>query len=153
MFYQGQGLPADRESYLLLDVLDVPPAPKVPNAMQIALRHRLKLFYRPPLKTTPDQAMVALEWTLPASGSTAPGASNPSPYYLTLSNLEVLDAQDRLCGEPLDHLMLAPFSEHRLETATCHPASLRYDVISDAGNPRPHQATLVPGGKATAIRR
>ncbi|WP_163752625.1 fimbria/pilus periplasmic chaperone, partial [Proteus mirabilis] len=46
VLYQGQGLPTDRETYLLLSVLDVPHAPSTPETLQIALRHRFKLFYR-----------------------------------------------------------------------------------------------------------
>ncbi|MFG8562627.1 molecular chaperone [Pseudomonas paraeruginosa] len=154
VLYQGQGLPTDRETYLLLSVLDVPPSPKVPNAMQVALRHRLKLFYRPPsLKITLDDAMTTLEWTLPDGAGGPPKAHNPSPLYLTFSNLEILDAKGQRCGEPLEHLMLAPFSEQRLEMKDCRPASLRYDIVSDAGNFRPQGVTLDPGSKARAVPR
>ncbi len=51
VLYQGQGLPTDRETYLLLSVLDVPHATGKGDALQIALRHRFKLFYRPSLES------------------------------------------------------------------------------------------------------
>ncbi|XAF13337.1 molecular chaperone, partial [Pseudomonas aeruginosa] len=66
VLYQGQGLPTDRETYLLLSVLDVPHAPSAPETLQIALRHRFKLFYRPVLDTTVEQAIEDLRWTLGA---------------------------------------------------------------------------------------
>lgn len=77
VLYQGQGLPTDRETYLLLSVLDVPHAPSAPETLQIALRHRFKLFYRPPLEATVEQANQGVTWTLGTSGK--PKARNPSP--------------------------------------------------------------------------
>ncbi|MCO2236778.1 molecular chaperone, partial [Pseudomonas aeruginosa] len=78
VLYQGQGLPTDRETYLLLSVLDVPHAPSKGDALQIALRHRFKLFYRPSLKATVEQAMAGLTWSYDPDGR--PRARNPSPY-------------------------------------------------------------------------
>ncbi|KAB0756949.1 molecular chaperone, partial [Pseudomonas aeruginosa] len=119
VLYQGQGLPTDRETYLLLSVLDVPHAPSTPETLQIALRHRFKLFYRPPLEATVEQANEGVTWTLGTSGN--PKAHNPSPYHITFSQLEFLDASERSCGEAIEHLMLAPFSNHQFDIAACHP--------------------------------
>lgn len=78
VLYQGQGLPTERETYLLLSVLDVPHATGKGDALQIALRHRFKLFYRPSLKATVEQAMAGLTWSYDPEGS--PRTRNPSPY-------------------------------------------------------------------------
>ncbi|KVM56514.1 pilus assembly protein [Burkholderia ubonensis] len=151
ILYQGEGLPSDRESYFLLNVLDVPQAPKVPHVLQIALRHRLKLFYRPPLKEAPDDAMAALTWEMSSEKNGAIRIGNPSPYYLTLSDIERIGQDGRRCGEPIEHMMLAPFSTQSLAMSACRPERLRYQVVSDAGNMRPYAATLSPGRKQHGI--
>lgn len=148
VLYQGQGLPTDRETYLLLSVLDVPHATGKGDALQIALRHRFKLFYRPSLKATVEQAMAGLTWSYDPEGS--PRTRNPSPYYVTLSQVEFLDAPGRLCAPPIDHLMLAPYTEHSFDSIDCQAIKARYEVVSDAGNLRPFQVILPTNGKATA---
>jgi len=146
VFYQGSGLPDDRESFLLLNVLDIPQVPRESNVLQIALRHRLKLFYRPKLKETPEEARATLAWERSASGDEIE-VHNPSPYYVTLSDMEMLGSAGRPCGEPVEHLMVAPFSSQRVKTTECQLALLRYSVVSDAGNPLPYEATPISGEK------
>lgn len=154
VFYQGEGLPTDRESYLLLRILDVPQAPHADNTMQLALRHHFKLFYRPPLPTTREQAWASLSWERSGDGDTPVLlARNPSPYYLTLGHLEILDASGQPCGDPREHLMIAPYSSQPLPAPGCHAAQLRYQLISDAGNPHARVFTLSTSGHdATASR-
>lgn len=152
VLYQGEGLPEDRESYLLLNVLDVPTAAHEPNNLQIALRHRLKLFYRPPLKETPDDAMAKLGWELQGDDGLI-SATNPSPYYLTLSDIEVIDRDHQSCGEPIKHLMISPFSSSPLEIPHCSPKNLRFDIVSDAGNTRPYQVELTPNKNNLGSKR
>ncbi|MBP5089538.1 molecular chaperone [Pseudomonas chlororaphis] len=147
VFYQGVGLPTDRESYLLLSVLDVPPAAKTPHTMNVALRHRFKLLYRPALQSTLDEAMAGLSWAVQKDSAGRLIAGNPSPYYLTLSDIETIGANGQLCGKPIEHLMLPPFSMQPLDVSACQPASLRYQIVSDAGNLRPYGATLSPDQK------
>lgn len=148
VLYQGQGLPTDRETYLLLSVLDVPHAPNAPETLQIALRHRFKLFYRPALETTVEQAMKGVVWTLGANDK--PKARNPSPYHITFSHLEFFDASEKSCGQPLDHLMLAPFSDNEFDAVDCRPGRVRYEIVSDAGNLRPYHSALKPGIETNA---
>ncbi|MDH4556449.1 molecular chaperone [Pseudomonas sp. BN417] len=153
VFYLGHGLPEDRESYFLLSALEVPKAPKDPNVLQIALRHRFKLFYRPALQMTPDAARAALTWERQPGNEGHTRVSNPSPYYLTLSDIEAKAPDGRSCGTPIEHLMLSPFSSHVLDTPTCPPEGFHYQVISDAGNPRAYHVALEPGGKSQGSPR
>ncbi|WP_455710190.1 fimbrial biogenesis chaperone [Pseudomonas chlororaphis] len=151
VFYQGTGLPTDRESHLLLSVLDVPPAAKTPHTMTVALRHRFKLFYRPPLKSTLDEAMAGLSWEMQKETAGRLIADNPSPYYLTLSDIEAIGPNGQRCGQPIEHLMLLPFSMQPVDIPACQPANLRYQVVSDAGNLRPYGATLSPDKKSHGL--
>ncbi|RQS09805.1 molecular chaperone [Burkholderia sp. Bp9002] len=150
IYYQGDGLPADRESYVLLNVLDVPEAPRNNNVLQIALRHRFKLLYRPKLKQTTDEAIAELTWELQGQG-TPLRADNPSPYYLTLSDIEIIGTDGQSCGKPIEHLMLPPFSHHIFDTVTCSADSLRYRLVSDGGNMRPYQTPLAAGNKRHGV--
>lgn len=146
LFYQGQGLPQDRESYFVLSVLDVPPAGHRENNLQLAYHHHFKLFYRPALASTPDDAIARLAWEMSteADGGRVT-AHNPSPYYLTLSEVALVDATGQPCGPAVEHLMLPPFSSQALAAADCRPARVYYRWVSDGGHRRPHAAFLSPG--------
>ncbi|MFJ1213571.1 fimbrial biogenesis chaperone [Burkholderia pyrrocinia] len=153
IIYQGIGFPADRESYMLLNVLDVPTVPHDPNVLQIALRHRLKLFYRPALKETLDDAMAALSWELRNEGGRVISAYNPSAYYLTLSDITFVDRSGNGCAESIEHLMIAPFSSALLEISSCNSTDFRFNVISDAGYARPYRVKLIFGENNTGLRQ
>ncbi|QLL16610.1 molecular chaperone [Pseudomonas chlororaphis subsp. aurantiaca] len=134
LFYQGKGLPNDRESYFLLSILDVPIAPQQENALQIALRHRFKVFFRPRLDVTQDQAAASVTWKrTPVRGEIEAG--NPSPYYLTITNLIRQGEQGRACGDPIMHTMLTPFSKKKLASGGCfEPVQrLQYSIVTDSG--------------------
>lgn len=45
--YSGSGLPTDRETVYWINVQEIPPSAKQENVLQIAIRTRVKLFYRP----------------------------------------------------------------------------------------------------------
>ncbi|MHC9141093.1 fimbrial biogenesis chaperone [Pseudomonas aeruginosa] len=151
ILYQGQGLPLDRESYFLLSVLDVPTKPQVENVMQVALQHHFKLFYRPVLKSTHEQAMSALSWELDSAGERLQ-AVNASPYYLTLSDVQAYGEHGQDCGKPLDHVMLPPNSSIPVPIPECSvPSGLHYAVVSDAGNLRPFRTALRNGMQSSAL--
>lgn len=82
-----QTLPADRESVFWLNVLDVPPAPEGESGsyLQVAIRNRIKLFYRPvSLEALDSHVFQKL------SISTSNGKSclkNDSAYHLTIPQI------------------------------------------------------------------
>ncbi|UVL59171.1 molecular chaperone [Pseudomonas sp. B21-032] len=133
ILYQGQGLPDDRESLLMLKVLQIPKKTADSNAMAIALQHNLKLFYRPRLPGSVKEAVEQLRWSASAAGSYE--ARNDSPYYLTLTEVGLLDHSGAACGKVIDHLMIAPFSTYSLPVGDCdRPVDqVAYAYISDAG--------------------
>ena len=75
MFTGADNLPQDRETVFWLNVLEIPPKPKAEgdaadNYMQLAVRSRMKLFYRPKglpgsVDTAPDQ----VTWRLVSKGN------------------------------------------------------------------------------------
>ena len=108
----NEKLPDDRESVFYLSVLDIPATPanaKGKSVLQVALRSRIKLFYRPddlslPPDTVPEQISVSL------SGETLI-LKNPAPYYFTLSAL--VSGGDNAPSH-ISTVMLAPYSESRV---------------------------------------
>ena len=58
-------LPADRESVFWLNVKEIPERSKEENVLQIAVRSRIKLFYRPArLAGKPEESRAQLQWVV-----------------------------------------------------------------------------------------
>jgi len=132
--YAGQGLPADRESVLWLNVQEIPPAPEKENLLQIAMRTRIKLFYRPKgLPGDPVQAAGQLRWQLrQEQRGQVLVVGNPSVYAVNLGTIT-------LHGQAIDGQMVLPGTQLSLPL----PADLRlaahgrydlsYTYINDFG--------------------
>lgn len=83
--YSGSGLPQDRESLFWINVQEIPPAPKQDNVLQVAIRTRIKLFYRPQALNTNLQAQAeALKWQRQGQSLVV---TNDGPMYVTLGML------------------------------------------------------------------
>ncbi len=96
LVYTHDPLPADRESLFWLNVLDIPPRarvnPDLPNQLELAFRHRMKVFFRPArLAGSAADAPAHLKWTLLSKGGrlVAIQASNPGPYHVSLIQVTV----------------------------------------------------------------
>lgn len=141
VFYQGSGFPEDRESYLLLSVVDVSQAPPEPNSVQLALVHHFKLFFRPELEQTVEQAIAGMQWSNGDSAGIT--IKNTSPYFITLSDVVRQSSAGLDCGQVIDHIMVAPFSEQLVRNEECGDTSaVRYHYVTDGGNLKAYEATL-----------
>lgn len=131
--YTGEPLPTDRESIFYLNVLDIPPNPKdkSKNYLQIAIRSRIKLFFRPTdLKIAQDEAFKQVEWRVQGKQLIA---NNPTPYFITFSQLEVVQG-GRKVSATAD--MVAPFSQATFSLASPVSAgsgSVNWTTINDYG--------------------
>ncbi|MDF0489975.1 fimbria/pilus periplasmic chaperone [Sphingomonas sp. H39-1-10] len=149
IMYSQAALAADRETVFWLNVLDVPPRvpvnPDAPNRLEMAFRHRLKLFFRPTgLRGNPADAAKQIEWILTRKdGKLAIEARNPTPYFISLTSATVT------LGAPIAALappMLAPFSSSVLalaQTAAGLPgtATVTYSFVNDFGGVVTGEAT------------
>lgn len=91
--YSGQGLPTDRESIYWINVQEIPPRATQANVMQLAIRTRLKLFYRPPgLKTKLDEQVRKLTFS---KTDNALEVKNAGPMYISLSQLIIKTPQGK----------------------------------------------------------
>jgi len=140
IIYTGEPLPADRESLFWLTVAGIPSSSTStdPNLVEIALRQRMKLFWRPAtLKGNADEAYKHLIWSHSGARVTV---HNPTPWYVTLINL-------KSNGQPIDDPgMVAPFSSR---TESWCPAqgncTLQWQTLNDYGSLLPVTSANVSG--------
>ena len=148
------GLPKDRESLFWLNVLEIPPKPNAlemadKNYLQLAIRSRLKFFYRPAgLPGDPIKAPDTLTWKEVATGKGyALEAHNPSPYYVTIVGADVGAGGN--AWQTTDPAMVAPFGTQRvsfpkLDTVLPAGAVIQFRTINDYGAVDNHESKLMP---------
>lgn len=137
-------LPTDRESVFYFNVLEIPPrreAAPDENLLQLAVRSRIKLFYRPVgLEGKPRDAAANLRWT---RGRDADGeyleVHNPSRYHVSLATASVGGASVTEPG------MIAPGSALRMALDKVPGAgqAVQFDWIDDFGGHLSASAALV----------
>lgn len=143
LFYTQEPLPQDKESLFWLNVLEVPPKDaddeKV-NGLRLAFRSRIKLLYRPKgLSGDVRDAPSRVTWQFvrgPGEGYVL-RAINPTPYYLTFSDVVVKSGGARWNNQ--DTGMVAPGSQTDFplnDTLTVPPTgdfTVEYRFIDDYG--------------------
>lgn len=94
LVYTREPLPEDRESLFWLNVLDIPPRaatnPELPNQLELAFKHRMKVFFRPAgLAGSAADAPARLKWKLLSKDGKLVGiqASNPTAYHVSLTQI------------------------------------------------------------------
>lgn len=120
----GGGLPADRESLFYLTIAAIPSGKPEANSLQIAVKSRMKLFYRPAGLKEAETAWQKLKWK--RSGGVE--VSNLTPYYVTLSELS-------FNGQPVaTPPMLAPFSQATVAgCVTKAPCQIQWQSLNEYG--------------------
>ncbi|MGG4775950.1 molecular chaperone [Paenalcaligenes sp. Me52] len=118
-------LPEDRESYFWLNVMEIPKEAKdAENTLTLAVRTRIKIFYRPNAVGTPSDIEKSLNWTLIRNGNQCQVSfANTSPFNVNFSDI-------RLGGTAVfgQGYVSTPFSEQTSESIPC-PASTELDAI------------------------
>lgn len=143
-------LPTNRESVFWLNVLEIPPKPSDSeqtgkNYLQFAIRSRIKLFYRP--AKLPGDALTApgkLTFKAVAGQGAALAIHNPTPYYITITNLSLGSNPKPVEGTDG---MIAPFGDLRmpLKGVAQTPAagtSIVFTTINDYGAADTHKAVV-----------
>lgn len=134
-------LPKDRESVYWLNVLDVPPIPAGEagtNYLQVALRSRIKLFYRP---QGLDGGEKAIDSQLSVKKDGAKSClNNASPYYVTVLNIAPYRGEELkapVTNSLIDETaFIAPFSCHPLDKAPGSATKFRLSRVDDFGSHR-----------------
>lgn len=141
--YTGSQLPGDKESVFWLNVLDIPPKDKSlaqQNKLQLAIRSRIKLFYRPAALNAQDvnKSAAALVWRK-GSKSNQLTAINNSPYYVNVAQITAEDAAGRkIVSEKGDMLAPGGTKDFTLKGATVSQLkpALHYQYLDDFGAAR-----------------
>lgn len=139
--YTGEPLPNDRESLFYFNLLDIPPNPKnsEQNYLQIALRSRLKLFFRPiGLSLSPFDAYEKVQWTIKGNQLLV---NNPTPYYINYSTIELMQGKAK---QKIEAVMLSPFSQEKLSLNRKFSGKtiLNWNAINDYGGKTSGNLTL-----------
>ncbi|EOC5773664.1 molecular chaperone [Cronobacter sakazakii] len=81
-------LAEDKESLFWLNIKSIPSAERRDNTLQIAVKTRIKLIYRPAAlkKTTPEEQVDRLQWRV--SGNVIQ-VTNPSQYYMNFNEIKI----------------------------------------------------------------
>ncbi|QMR77984.1 molecular chaperone [Enterobacter sp. RHBSTW-00175] len=130
-------LPQERESLFWLNVKAIPSASMQTNALQIAVKTRIKLIYRPEglRASTPEEQANKLTWQRTGNEIQV---NNPTQYVINFNEIT-------LGGKKLDEVTyVLPGSSTRFvlpNEARGH--SLTFNIINDYGSPGVlHQTTL-----------
>lgn len=130
-------LPQEQESLFWLNIKAIPSASKQMNALQIAVKTRIKLIYRPEglRASTPEEQATKLTWQ---RFGNAIQVNNPTPYVINFNEIT-------LGGRKLDDVTyVLPGTSARFvlpEGVSGH--SLTFKVINDYGSPgTAHQASF-----------
>lgn len=139
--YTGKSLPDDKESIFWLNVLDIPPKANnsLPdaNTLQMAIRSRIKIFFRPDGLSAQGALNAAqnLVWSSGREPDSTLTAINRSKYYINLSSVVIsLNGKEY---QSRDGEMLAPGASHSFKFSTPSPLNsnvkVSYKVINDFG--------------------
>ncbi|MFP2237298.1 molecular chaperone [Pseudescherichia vulneris] len=130
IMYTGAALPRGRESVFTLSIATIPSAKMQDNSVEVAIRSRLKLFYRPSdLAGSAQDAFQQLRWS---KHNHQLWVENPTPYYVTLFNLQLNGHEIRHAG------MVAPYSRRHINGCTkAVQCTIRWQGINDFGRVMP----------------
>jgi chaperone protein EcpD len=142
LVYTHDPLPADRESLFWLNVLDIPPRagtnPDLPNQLELAFKHRMKVFFRPAgLSGSAADAPAQLKWKLQYKDGklVAIQASNPTAYHVSLTQISAA-----IAGHPVTAKadMVDPFASRSFDlpdpvTAPGGAVMVEYWFVNDFG--------------------
>ncbi|WP_211461970.1 fimbrial biogenesis chaperone [Collimonas silvisoli] len=144
-------LPSDRESVFWLNVKEIPEKSDQPNVLQIAVRTRIKIFYRPAgLTGKPDEARGLITLAV-VPGEDGKGAalrvSNPSAYNVTFTGFKINGNKEQTKAG-----MAPPFGALDFPlTAISSPQAIdvSYTTINDYGGETPEVVTKAAVAGAT----
>ena len=133
----NQQLPQDRESLFWINVKAIPSMDKSKldkNTLQLAIISRIKLYYRPEkLVLPPDQAAEKLSFSRNGSSLML---TNPTPYYLTVTEL---NAGTRV----LENALVPPMGNTSVKLPPDAGNNITYRTINDYGALTPKMTSVM----------
>lgn len=148
MVAQPQALRDDRESLYWLNLVEVPrrqagtdadPADSGRAELQVVVRSRLKLIYRPAAISEPKNMAAGLTWSLSPDGRSLT-VRNDSPWVISLARLSPEGAGDVDIGDGVVLPMTSRSFD--LQPVRGMPLRLVYEWMDDYGAPRRETARI-----------
>ncbi|WP_228258845.1 fimbrial biogenesis chaperone [Acinetobacter ihumii] len=132
--YSGTGLASDRESQFWINIQEIPPKPEVENTLQLAVRSKIKLFYRPAqIDMELVDAVKKLRWFVDGK---VLKLENKSPLFVTIGDLTLNNETQPVANMNRD--MVPPFET--IEVLKGLPSNLhqiQYTYINEYGGNTP----------------
>lgn len=136
VIYEGAGMPSDKESVVWLNVQEIPQASKDKNTLQLAVRQRIKVFFRPAgLSADAYLAPTQLLWHLEnRAGKPVLVVNNPGLFHVSMADIKLQSGT--LTEHAADSTMIAPgenkaFTIKQFSTATT--PTVLFTSINDYG--------------------
>lgn len=122
----GGNLPTDKESLFWLNIKSIPSAEKLQNTLQIAVKTRIKLIFRPAdLKSKLEDAAKTLIWKKTGNRLQV---TNPSPHFISFFNVKINGSTVKAAT------LVAPHSSATFELpANMSSGALTWQYINDYG--------------------
>ncbi|WP_407212086.1 fimbrial biogenesis chaperone [Enterobacter roggenkampii] len=120
-------LPQDKESLYWLNIKAIPSAPKKDNTLQIAIKTRIKLIYRPAGLTSQQPQELSHQLTWRRNGNQLQ-VTNPTSYVINFNEIS-------LGGKKIENVsyVLPGESMNFTLPAGANSTSINYKVINDYG--------------------
>lgn len=135
-------MPSDRESVLWVNVQEIPQQAESANSLQIAIRQRIKLFFRPTgLPGTAAEAPAALRWSVDSvDGKSALKVQNPTAFHVSTTGIDLGSGADK--QRVSDAVMIAPgeSKSFALKSAAASTSAVNFTAVNDYGGSESYQA-------------
>ena len=137
VIYQGEGLPKDRESLFWLNIQEIPRKTQLTNAVQFAIRQRIKIFYRPEtlIKEDSNQSALKTKWNIDSTGVSM---YNPTPFYINMVDINQRSIKIK------DFVTLPPFGKFIIKS-TSKADEIKFKVVNDFGGYDNYSVSLLDG--------
>ncbi|WP_411755175.1 molecular chaperone [Serratia sp. (in: enterobacteria)] len=123
-------LPQDRESLFFYNLQEIPPKSDKSNVIQLALRIKIKVFYRPAsLKKMAAEVWQEKLVLTPIDNGVK--IVNPTPFYIVMPTLSVAN---KALSLPDEAITLKPLSEVTLPNALVKNQAIQIQYINDYGS-------------------
>lgn len=143
-------MPSDRESVLWLNVQEIPQKAETENTLQIAIRQRIKLFFRPAgLSGTAKQAPSTLRWSVDAvDGKNLLRVHNPSAFHVSTAGVELVSGSES--QRISEAVMIAPGESKTFALKSASASAVSFTTINDFGGSEQYRARIGDSGSVLA---
>ncbi|MGU3626647.1 fimbrial biogenesis chaperone [Comamonas sp. C24C] len=146
VLYAGgaNAMPSDRESVLWVNVQEIPQQAESENSLQIAVRQRIKMFFRPVgLPGSAAEAPAALRWSLDiADGKQVLKVQNPTAFHVSTTGIDTGSGADK--QRISEAVMIAPGESRTfaLKSSAASTSAVSFTAINDYGGSESYQAPI-----------